>query len=96
MANKMNRLFLTFLALLAGFVTQVSPAQARLCGASDIEIGAVEPGRVGVRSAACQSAVTDAPAARQERGGRETSRVRPSRPRVYIPSVLFGADRAYE
>ena len=96
MACEMNRLLLTLLALLAGLFTQVSPAQARLCGASDIEIGAVESGRAGARSAPCQSAVTDAPAARQEQRGRESSRVRTARPRVYIPSVLFGADRAYE
>ena len=92
----MNRFLLALLALMAGLVTQVSPAQARLCGASDTEIGAVESVRGGVRSAPCQSTSTDAPVTRQERREREASRARPARPRVYIPSVLFGPDRAYE
>ena len=94
--HRMNRFLLALLALLAGLVTQVSPAQARLCLASETEIGATEAGRGGTRSTPCQSAAIAAPATRQERGERESSRARLPRPQVYIPSVLFGADRAYE
>ena len=92
----MNRIVLALLAILAGLVTQVSPAQARLCVASETEIGATEAGRGGTRSSPCQSAVIDAPATRQESGERGSVRARLPRPQVYIPSVLFGADRAFE
>jgi hypothetical protein len=43
-----------------------------------------------------QSQAADAPVARQERRERDSNRVRTARSRVFIPSVLFGADRAYE
>ena len=96
MARGMNRLLLALLALLAGLVTQVSPGQARMGGVSDTEIGVTETGRSGARTAPSQSAAIDAPVARQERRDREFARIRPPRARVYIPSVLFGADRAFE
>ena len=37
-----------------------------------------------------------APLARQEKRDREATRVRPARSRIFIPSVLFGPDRALE
>ena len=94
--GRMNRILLALLAILAGLVTQVSPAQARLCVVSETEIGATEASRGGTRSSPCQSALIVAPATRQERSERGSSRARPARLQVYIPSVLFGADRAFE
>jgi hypothetical protein len=96
MRQQMNRLLLALLALLAGLFTQVSPVQARLCGARDTEIGAVEAARGAVRSAPCQSVMIVAPVARQEYRETAISHVRPAYPSAIIPSVLFGADRAYE
>lgn len=91
----MNRILLALLALFAGIAAQAAPAQARI-GGGDTEIGSVESARGSTRSQAAQSASADAPANRQERRDRESGRVQPSRPTVYIPSVLFGADRAFE
>lgn len=92
--TSMKRLLLAFLALLAGLVVQGATAQARISG-SDAEIGAYDAGRTS-RPVAVQSQSPDAPAARQERRERDANRVRTSRARVYIPTVQFGADRAFE
>jgi len=92
----MNRLLIALLALLTGLVTQVAPANARLCGASDTEIGAVECNRATARATAPQAAQSDAAPARAERREREGKGARATRPRVFIPSVLFGPDRAFE
>ena len=46
----MNRLFLTLLALLTGFVAQVSPAQA-VRAADEAQVSAVQVVRSAVRSA---------------------------------------------
>jgi hypothetical protein len=90
----MNRLLLAFLALLTGLVTQVSPAQARLGAASETEIGALERVHAATPSAAALAAI-DGPAARQDR--RDGQRPRPvPRPQVFVPTVLFGPDRAFE
>jgi hypothetical protein len=91
----MNRFILALLALFAGLAVEAVPAQARMSGAGDTEIGAVDSAR-GARPAAAQSAAVDAPATRQERRDRENDRIRPVRPPVFIPAVLFGADRAFE
>ncbi len=53
----MNRIFLALLALFAGLATQVSPAEARVRG--DTEIGSV----LGQRTAARTTAAVQAPAA---------------------------------
>lgn len=92
----MNRFLLALLALFTGLVAQAAPVQARMSGASDTEIGSVESARTGARPSAVQSQSLDAPVARQERRAREAVRIRPAAPRIYIPSVLFGADRAFE
>ena len=90
----MNRLLLAILALLTGLVTQVAPAQARLGAPGATEIGSVEQVRVS-KPSAVTIAAADAPAMRQ--GRRETQRPRPvARPTVVVPTVLFGADRAFE
>lgn len=91
----MNRLLLALLALLTGLAAQVSPAQARMSGASDTEIGTVEGLRNTARPALPAQSIA-APVVRQERREQEASRSRPVRVRVYIPSVLFGPDRAIE
>lgn len=92
----MNRLLLTVLALLTGLVTQVSPVQARMNTGGEIEIGAFEQARLN-KPAAGATAAVDTPTTRQERREREAQRQRSVlRPRVYIPTVLFGPDRAYE
>jgi hypothetical protein len=44
-----TRLILTLLALLTGFVAQLSPAQARSCAGADVEIGAVATAVAGQR-----------------------------------------------
>ncbi len=92
----MNRILLALLALLTGMMTQVTPAQARMGGGSDTEIGAVESVRGAARPAAAATQAIAAPLARQERRDREATRVRPVRARIFIPSVLFGPDRALE
>lgn len=92
----MNRILLALLALLTGMMTQVSPAQARMGSGSDTEIGALESVRSGARPAATQGQVIAAPVVRQEQRAREATRIRPARSRVFIPSVLFGPDRALE
>ena len=91
----MNRLLIAMLALLTGLVTQVVPAQARM-GSGETEIGSIEQVRSGKPMAGSTQAA-EQPTTRQERREREAQRPRTiPRPRVFIPSVLFGADRAYE
>jgi hypothetical protein len=90
----MNRLLLAMLALLTGLVTQVAPAQARLGAPGETEIGSIEQVRL-MKPAATAIAAADTPTTRQER--RDTQRPRPvARPTVVVPTVLFGADRAFE
>ncbi len=91
----MNRIVLALLALFAGLAAQATPAQARMSGSGDTEIGAVDSAR-GARPSAPQASSVDAPVVRQERRDRDGERVRPVRPAVFIPSVLFGVDRAFE
>lgn len=92
----MNRLFLALLALLTGLAAQGTPVQARMNSGGEIELGSYEQ----VRSSRPTTSATTAaqtPAIRQERREREAQRQRAvMRLRVFIPSVLFGADRAYE
>ncbi len=92
----MNRLFLTLLALLTGLAAQVSPAQARMNNGGEIELGAYEQVRSS-KPVASSTIAAETPTIRQERREREAQRQRSvMRPRVFIPAVLFGADRAYE
>ena len=92
----MNRLLLALLALLTGLATQVNPAQARMNGVGEIELGSYEQIRSS-KPVTGTTATAETPAIRQERREREAQRQRSvMRPRVFIPAVLFGADRAYE
>ncbi|MCZ8171188.1 MAG: hypothetical protein ACK442_12920 [Novosphingobium sp.] len=92
----MNRILLALLALMTGLIAQAGPVQARMSGTADTEIGVADASRGTARPAPVQTQSIDAPAAQKERRERQSMRVRPSKGRVYIPSVLFGADRAYE
>ena len=92
----MKRILLALLALMTGLIAQAGPVHARMNSNADTEIGMADGGRGTARPAAAQSQAVDAPAAQKERRERRASRIRPGRGPVYIPSVLFGPDRAYE
>ena len=93
----MNRIILALLALFAGLVTEVAPASARMSGVGEAEIGAVEYVRSGVRQIADQVAGARAVPVQRAKGQPDGKGVRPQpRPPVFIPTVQFGADRAYE
>lgn len=89
----MNRLLLALLALLTGLVAPVAPVQARIGSA---EVGAVESMQLAGKVCAAVASGNEAPACRIDRRDRATARTRPVRPRVFIPSVYFGPDRAFE
>jgi hypothetical protein len=94
LCRHMTRLLLTLLALLTGLTVQNVPAQARICGASESEIGAIESSP-GSEKVAAQERGATAPRARREvQGRRSCMRVRPQP--VYIPTVQLGIDRARE
>lgn len=92
----MKRILLAMLALMTGLVAQAGPVQARMNGNADTEIGVSDGTRGSVRPAQAQTQAVDAPVAQKERRERQAARIRPSRGRIYIPSVLFGPDRALE
>jgi hypothetical protein len=93
----MNRIILALLALFAGLVTDVAPANARMTGVGEAEIGAVEFVRSGIRQIAEQVAGARAMPVQRVKGVASDKGTRPQpRPPVYIPTVQFGADRAYE
>ena len=71
-------------------------SHARLGGAGNAEIGALERVESAARSCVAPVAVADQPACRAERRDKATGRVRAVRSRVFIPAVLFGPDRALE
>jgi hypothetical protein len=87
----MKRILLALLALMTGLIAQVGPVHARIGSNADTEIGAADGARGTARPAPAQTQT-----AQKERCERQALRVRPSRGRVYIPSVLFGPDRAFE
>lgn len=92
----MKRILLAFLALMTGLVAQAGPVQARMNGAADTEIGVSDGMRGTVRPSPVQTQAVDAPATQKERRERQSTRIRPTRGQAYIPSVLFGPDRALE
>lgn len=92
----MKRILLAFLALMTGLVAQAGPVQARMNGGAETEIGVPDGSRGTARPSQSQVQAIDAPATQKERRERQATRVRPSRGRIYIPSVLFGPDRALE
>ena len=92
----MNRFLLTLLALLTGLAAQIAPAEARMSGLNTTEIGAVEEARSISRSSVGQSSAAEGPITTPLPRERDIFRPRPVRPKVFIPSVQFGADRALE
>ncbi|MDE2437301.1 MAG: hypothetical protein KGM49_13680 [Sphingomonadales bacterium] len=92
----MNRLVLALLALFAGLVAPVAPAQARLGGAGSAEVGALESLDVVAKVCAASAVSCDARADLLDWRDKTLGRVRVLRPRVFIPSVYFGPDRAIE
>ncbi|MGH6787636.1 MAG: hypothetical protein ACREBO_12470 [Novosphingobium sp.] len=92
----MNRILLALLALLSGLTVSAAPASARLCGAGETEFAASACERSGPATKGAQTQASDGTAARAERREREIQRARPAGPKVFIPSVQFGADRAFE
>ena len=91
----MNRFLLALVALLTGLAAQATPASARMCGVSETEIGAAECSRSSPKAVASPNS-SGGSTARTDRPVREQPRVRPGASRVFIPSVQFGADRAFE
>lgn len=92
----MNRILLALLALFTGLVAPVAPVQARMGGAGSAEVGAVESLTLAAKACSAIAVANEPPACRIERCNKATGRVRPQRPRVFIPTVQFGADRAFE
>jgi hypothetical protein len=91
----MIRFLLTLLAFMTGLAAIAPEAEARSCGLGTAEVGAVESLPAGDRVAVRQQGVV-APRARRDGGFRQTGCVRQPRRPVYIPTVQFGPDRAYE
>ena len=78
---------------MTGLVAQAGPVQARMNGSADTELDGT---RGSARPTQAQSQTIDAPAVQKERRERQATRIRPARGGVYIPSVLYGPDRALE
>jgi hypothetical protein len=91
----MNRLLLALLALFAGLAAQIAPAQARMLSGDAAQIGTAADCRT-VRPSPSPSAEPQTPVMRQAKREREAARPRALRLWVLVPTVLFGADRAYE
>lgn len=90
----MNRIVLALLALFAGIAAQVSPAEARVRG--NTEIGAVHAQRAAVRAATAQQvAVVLAPLDRQRPLTDEIETDPQSGAAPLVP-VRLGCDRALE
>jgi len=94
MRSSMNRILLALLALFAGIATQVSPAEARVRG--ETEIGSVMAQRSATRAAAS----AEAPAVFQPRPSLPLRhRAQPAQAdyaQPQVPTVRLGPDRARE
>ena len=90
----MNRIFLAFMALLAGLAAQVAPTAARV--GEDTQIGAAADARTLERQAAVLATAT-APRPTQA-FALETRASQPARgaPAPVLAAVLIGIDRARE
>ncbi|MGE3692882.1 MAG: hypothetical protein AB7F98_16020 [Novosphingobium sp.] len=91
----MNRLFLAFMALLAGLLAQGGPAQARDCAAGASQVGAVQAPFAQIRVAVKEQAA-NGPKARREVPVKDHNCGKPPKPTVYLPTVQLGSDRAHE
>ena len=92
----MKRILLALLALMTGLIAQAGPVQARINGNAETEIGMSENVRGGIHAAAAQTQAIAGPVTQKDRRQRQAARIRPNRGEVFIPSVLFGPDRALE
>ncbi len=94
MPRSMNRIVLAILALFAGIAAQVSPAEARVRG--ETEIGATLVQRAVLRTAAAVPAAAFRAEPRAETRAVEPARHQRPLGRIFAPSVLLRADRAHE
>ena len=95
MQAQMNRIVLALLALFAGIAAQVSPAEARVRG--DTEIGAALGQRAAARAAAAvEVAAIFRPEPRAEANRDDTAQRPLTLGILPAPSVRLGADRAHE
>lgn len=94
MVFPMNRIFLALLALFAGIATQVSPAEARVRG--ETEIGSI----MAQRSTGRAAASAQAPALNQVQPGAPARLIVDATPAAKVGpvvlTVLVGLDRARE
>ncbi len=91
----MIRFLLTLLAFMTGLAAIAPEAEARNCGLGTAEVGAVESLPSGDRVAVRQQGIV-APVARSTGNTRQTGCPRQPRRPVYVPTVQFGPDRAFE
>lgn len=92
----MTRLFLAILALFAGLATQVSTAQARMCSATETEIGSVQGTRGCVRQSGASGSRAELPPAKRERATRPGVRFKRGAAPIMFPPIYLGVDRARE
>ena len=90
----MNRIVLAILALFAGLAAQVAPAEARLCGQTEINatMGIRASARVVAVAAATPFRIAPQPQFAAPRPALETLPL----PAWAAPTVRLGADRARE
>jgi len=93
LGRTMTRRLLAFLALLTGLAAMGAPVQAAFDGTT----------RIGVEQRADQDDAKDAQSPCSEKQRKQKSRTDKLSPckeqqpvTIYIPTVMFGADRAYE
>jgi hypothetical protein len=91
----MNRLFLAFMALLAGLLAQGGPAQARDCAPGASQVGAVQA-PVAQASVASQAQQAISGALRSDKPADTAKSAVASLQTVLTPTVHIGIDRARE
>ena len=89
----MIRLLLSLLAMVSGLAVQGMPAQARLCGACETEIGAQAPARASAQVAVRVTALAIGQRTPSTRSVSPALRL-PAAFVVARPGVLIGIDRA--
>lgn len=90
----MTRLLLTLLALLTGLAAQLSPAQAAVGGAREVEIGALQDAQDVGRLAAGIAAQAVPTASHAQ--ANDAPRLVPAYAAPAVATVLQGIDRARE
>lgn len=90
----MLRRLLTCLALITGLATAGMPASAAVSSAMGSEIGASLSVHEADADTAASCSVGDGPSSRKQPAKRECKK--PRTITIFIPTVQFGADRAFE